>query len=590
MLNSSIFKILIHIWSYIHVKRRWQLILLVFLTILSAFSEIISLSSALPFVSVITSPDKVFSFDIVLQISHFFGITTNKDLIILLSILFGLSALLAGVFRLVLMKMSIYLGNTIGMDFGVDIYRKTLYQPYRVHVSRSSSEIISGITQKVGVTTSVMISVVNFFTTMTLFIAIIGSLFFINPIISSITVISFGFLYGVMAWNTKYKLVKNSQIISMQQNLVIRSLQEGLGAIRDILLDGLQDLYSNNYYCAILKQQIANSENTFINQAPRYVMETCGMILIALLVLILNGKQTGLLNIAPIMGVLALGAQRLLPLMQQIYGSWSLIIGSKSSLIDVLNLLKQPLPLEKTQYSSMPMQLNKAIYFKNVSFSYTNDSPVILDQLNFSIPKGAKVGVLGMTGCGKSTMLDILMGLLEPTHGELIVDNQVINIHNIRSWQQSISHVPQMIFLLDATIAENIAFGVPYHQIDYERLCKAAKLANAHDFIFNLHNGYNALVGERGIRLSGGQRQRIGIARALYKQATVLCFDEATSALDNSTENEVMKAVDNLDSTLTVIIIAHRLTTLRNCTHFIKLVKGKVHLIETYEELELNFA
>lgn len=287
----------------------------------------------------------------------------------------------------------------------------------------------------------------------------------------------------------------------------------------------------------------------------------------------------------PVLGMLALGAQRLLPSLQQLYYSWASITGYQASLADTIMLLDQPLPEELLQPITKPLKIKDTIRLDAVRFSYTGAGPWVLDGLNLVIAKGARVGFVGSTGSGKSTTLDLLMGLLIPTKGQLLVDRQPVNGNRLRAWQRSIAHVPQSIFLADTTLAENIAFGVPVESIDMERVKQAAYQAQIADFIEQNPEGYQAFVGERGVRLSGGQRQRIGIARALYKQASVLVLDEATSALDNATEQLVMEAIGELNSELTILLIAHRLTTVRHCDFIVELEHGKVVAQGTYEQL-----
>jgi ATP-binding cassette subfamily B protein len=314
-------------------------------------------------------------------------------------------------------------------------------------------------------------------------------------------------------------------------------------------------------------------------------MEAVGMVMIAALAYALSRQVGGIATALPVLGALALGAQRLLPALQQIYGSWAGIAGNHGSLADTIELLDQPLPAEILQPDPAPLLFQDAIRFDAVRFRYTGDGPWVLDGLNLTILKGARIGFVGSTGSGKSTTLDLLMGLLIPTEGELLVDGHPISGERLRAWQKTIAHVPQSIYLADATLAENIAFGVPPDTIDLDRVQQAARQAQIADFIESSPEGYKAHVGERGIRLSGGQRQRIGIARALYKQASVLVFDEATSALDNATEQSVMDAIEGLGSDLTILLIAHRLTTVRRCDTIVELEQGQVVAQGTYEQL-----
>jgi ATP-binding cassette subfamily B protein len=242
-------------------------------------------------------------------------------------------------------------------------------------------------------------------------------------------------------------------------------------------------------------------------------------------------------------------------------------------------------PAELLKPVATPLSFRDVIRFENISFRYTSEGPWVLEDFNLTIPKGSRIGFVGSTGSGKSTTLDLLMGLLTPTTGQLLVDGKPIVGDRIRPWQRTIAHVPQAIYLADSTLAENIAFGVPRTDIDLKRVQKAARQAQIADFIESGRDAYDAYVGERGIRLSGGQRQRIGIARALYKQASVLVLDEATSALDNATEQSVMDAIDGLDRELTILLIAHRLTTVRRCDTIVQLEHGRVVAKGPYEQL-----
>jgi ABC-type multidrug transport system fused ATPase/permease subunit len=314
-------------------------------------------------------------------------------------------------------------------------------------------------------------------------------------------------------------------------------------------------------------------------------MEALGMVLIAVLAYVLSRQAGGVATALPVLGALALGAQRLIPALQNIYSAWASIAGSYTSLADTIELLDQHLPEEVMQPAPAPLPFQDAIRFDDVRFHYISDGPWVLDGINLTIPKGANVGFVGSTGSGKSTMLDLLMGLLTPTKGGLLVDGEPVKGSRLRAWQRTIAHVPQSIYLADTTLAENIAFGVSPGDIDLDRVKQAARQAQIASFIESRSEGYNAFVGERGIRLSGGQRQRIGIARALYKQASVLVFDEATSALDNATEQSVMDSIEGLGSDLTILLIAHRLTTVQRCDIIVELENGRVVAQGTYKQL-----
>lgn len=575
-MQQSITVLLNRLWRHISPRRRGQLVILLGLTVLSSLAEVVSLGAVLPFVGVLTQPEKVLTSPWLANFVGAFGVTSGEDLVLPLTIGFAVAALIAGGLRLLLLWVSIRLGNATGADLSVEVYRRTLYQNYSVHIARSSSEIISGITQKVSAATSVLVSAVAVITSSILFVAIIVMLLVIDPMVAIVAMISFGSAYGFIGLLTRRRLARNSYSIAQEQTQVVKALQEGLGAIRDVLLDGTQKVYCNIYQRAILRLQRASGENNFISQAPRYAMEALGMALIAVFVLALSHRSGGVASALPILAMLALGAQRLLPIMQQLYGNWSVIIGSKSALTDVLTLLDQPLPAHVNQPEPEPLALKHSIQFRNVSFRYNSNGPWAIENVNLSVSKGSRVGIIGATGSGKSTAVDLLMSLLEPAQGKILVDGQPVDFENKREWQRTIAHVPQSIYLSDGTIAENIAFGIPPYQIDLDRVRQAAQQARIADFIEGRPESYSAIVGERGVRLSGGQRQRIGIARALYKKASVLIFDEATSALDNETEQMVMHTIKTLSKNLTLFIISHRISTLNGCDLILIVKNGRI--------------
>ena len=416
-------------------------------------------------------------------------------------------------------------------------------------------------------------------------ISILIALLTLDTVIALSAFGGFGLIYAVIILFTRKRQYNNGKCIARESTQVIKSLQEGLGGIRDVLIDKSQSVYCQIYRNADLPLRRAQGNSSFISAAPRYGIEALGMMLIALLAYVLARQPDGIAKVIPVLGALALGAQRLLPILQQAYGAWSSIQGNQVSLQDTLALLDQPLPDDAGQPVPDPIAFSRQIDLKNLSFRYSPETPYVLNKLNLSIPKGGSIGFMGLTGSGKSTLLDIVMGLLQPTDGTLNIDGEPIITSNNGAWQAHIAHVPQAIFLADSTIEENIAFGVHTTKIDHKRVQQAAKKAQIADIIETWPKKYQTFVGERGIRLSGGQRQRIGIARALYKQADVIIFDEATSALDNETEQTVMQSIEDLGKDLTILIIAHRLTTLKNCDQIVELGDGGIKRIGTYNEI-----
>ena len=545
-----------------------------------------SIGSALPFLAAVTMPTKIFEATAAQPLIKILGLTSPQQILLPLTIIFCITALLACTVRLLLLQISTRLSFSAGSDLSIEIYRRTLYQPYFVHVSRNSSEVISGISGKAnGVIYSATLPVLSLLSSGVMLISISSLLIYVDPYIAIVSFLGFGLIYALITWLTGTQKIKNSQHIARESTQVIKILQEGLGGIRDILIDGSQRIYCHDYRNADLKLRQAQGNNQFLAQSPRYSIEALGMVLIALLAYALIQESDEVVNVIPILGTLALGAQRLLPLMQQAYASWSTIQGGQASLQDALDLLNQPLPeyIDDTSFKSLKFE--KHISLNQISFRYSETTPWILQDINLNITKGSRVGFIGTTGSGKSTLLDIVIALLSPSNGYLEVDGVRITQNNQSSWHAHIAHVPQAIYLSDGTIEENIAFGVPKDLIDSQRVVQSARQAQIAQSIESWQNGYQTLVGERGIRLSGGQRQRIGIARALYKQADLIILDEATCALDKETEEAVMDAIDNLSPYLTILIIAHRVTTLKNCSEIIKLNNGRIESICKYSDL-----
>ena len=430
--------------------------------------------------------------------------------------------------------------------------------------------------------------VLTFISSCVMLVAILVVLFVVNPLIAIIAFGGFGLIYIFIIYLIRNKLLINGRSISRESNYVIKSLQEGLGGIRDVLIDGTQAIFCKVYHNADMALRRAQGNNLFIGTSPRFLMEALGMILITGLAYLLTLQPEGFSEAIPTLGAMALAAQRLLPVLQQTYQSWSGIHSGQISLRDTVELLDQRLP-RYTDQIIKPLSFKSKISLRSLGFRFNPDAPYIFKNLNLDISKGSRLGVIGTSASGKSTLLDIIMGLLQPTHGKLVIDNQVISLNNQRNWQSHIAHVPQSIFLADSSIEENIAFGVAKEDIDIQLVRQSAHQAQIADDIENLPKQYKSLVGERGIRLSGGQRQRIGIARALYKQAKVIIFDEATSALDNKTEKTVMQAIENLSKDLTLIIVAHRLSTLKNCSQIVEIGDRGIKRIGSYQNI-VNYA
>lgn len=547
----------------------------------SATAEVVSLGAVVPFLGVLTESESIIQSRIFGQALVFFNLKDATALALPITLAFVFVVVLACILRILLLWVSTRVAYSAGSDLCVELYKRTLYQPYEVHVNRNSSEILAGLTKAGGVV-SILLQCTTIVSSIILVSAIGGALIVLNVKIAIACVLGFGIPYILVARLAQRKLLINSGRVAHSQSSLIKTAQEGLGGIRDVLLDGTQPAYFEAFkkHDNSLRQGQAN--NVIVAGSPRFVIEALAMILIASIAYGYTRDAGGFSASIPVLGAFALAAQRMLPALQQGYSAWASIMGFKKSLEDVVHLLDQPIADDSTGPLPTPLPFSTEIRFKDVGFQYPSAVSPAFRAINFSILKGERVGVIGATGSGKSTILDLLMGLLRPTSGEILIDGQALVGTRLRSWQMNIAHVPQQIFLSDGSFLENIALGSKPKDIDFERAKKAAEKAKISHHIESTEQGYLTRIGERGVRLSGGQRQRLGIARALYKNAQVIVFDEATSALDTDTEESVMSSLYGLSGDLTIILVAHRLSTLHKCTKLVEIRDGEVCVATTH--------
>lgn len=580
--DSSLRELLRQLWKQLARRRRIQLGALLLLMLASSVAEVLSLAAVLPFLAALANPEGLWSQPLVQQYALLLRINSAEALLLPITIVFAVAALAAGGIRLLNLWLNGRLAAAIGSDLSCEAYHHVLYQPYAVHIARNSSELIVSISTDVN---RVIFMVINplllLLSSGLIALSLVFALLAVNwsICIGAALVMCMVYVAAMAASNRPLQQLGQRQVLLNRQ--LIQALQEGLGSIRDVLLDNSQCFYANTYRKADKPLRQIDAETTFLNAYPRLLLEPVGIALIAVIGFLLV-RQQGVGKSLPFLGALALGTQRLLPMVQKVYEGWAQTRAAKGSLAKVLQLIDQPLPHKQIHQSCTTIVLKHGIRLEGVRFSYSPELPEVLRGIDLEISKGERVGIIGSTGCGKTTTMDLLMGLLLPTDGRVLLDEEDLHANaypeRLLAWRATIGHVPQSIYLADGSIAENIAFGLPKDQINMARVLEAAQQAQISGFIENSPKGFQTLVGERGIRLSGGQRQRIGIARALYKKAQVLVFDEATSSLDDETEAAVMQAIDSLSRSLTLVVIAHRLSTLERCDRIIKLDNGQVLL------------
>lgn len=574
------------IYISMSMRRRRHFFLTILLMLVGAVAELMTIGAVLPFLALLSDPARASALPSIRFVYDMLGWQAGEDLVGKATLLLIGIASFAALIRLILTWVSQSFIFRLGHDMAVEIYARMLRQPYSYHVQRNTSEILAAIEKVQTAIFGVLLQLMQATVSAVMAIFILAILIAIDPFTALVAAALLAVLYVVVSIGTQRLLVGNSRIINRAHTQRMKQLQEGLGGIRDILIDGSQPVFEQSFRRYDDQLRKAQMANMFVAAAPRFVVEAIGIILITLLALYMSSQVGGLVPAIPILGALALGAQRLLPLLQMIYLGWSRAAGSLDTLSEIVGLANIGLPsTTKAPVAGAVLPFRHKIVLENVGFRYAGSRRPALRNINLEIGRQERIGFVGRTGSGKSSLLDLVMGLLDPTSGKIRIDGAELDEATRANWQAQIAHVPQFIYLADNSIAANIAFGQPEEIVDPMRVRAAAAQAEIDDFIQGLPEGYQTEVGERGIRLSGGQRQRIGIARALYKNAQVLILDEATSALDDETEAAVIGGLTRPESGLTILMIAHRLSTLKSCNRLVRLEAGQIVATGSYDEV-----
>lgn len=586
--GNSLLNLLIQLIKFIDTKYKLQLIFLLFLMILSSIAELLSLAMVIPFLSILSDPDIILKSEIGKQLINNLAINDLDNIVIPITLIFCFFVTLSGLIRLLSIRFIWKISGNIGASLSSKAYNNLLFENYEKHLNRNSSSVISTISiDSTRIVNEILNPILLMISSGLIALTIILGLVIINWLVALFSSLIVLIFYIVVIYSSRKKIESNSQLSVRLNQDVIKYLQEGIGSIRDVILSGSQNYYSKGFVKTSFALRKKQAESNFLTLYPRLVLEPFGILLIALIGTILTIQNGSLDKALPFLGALILGTQRIIPMVQKVYEGISSSQIAKDSLENFLKLLLIQNPNYKNKKLN-PLHFTDKISFNNVSFRYSSRKGLILKDLNFTIKKGERVGIIGETGSGKSTTIDLLMGLITPSKGFIKIDNS--NLHDkrnpnlIQKWRQSISHVPQNIFLTDSTIIENIAFGIDKINIDYERALKAARLSQLHKFIVNLPYGYETIIGEKGSFLSGGQKQRLGIARSLYRKTEILIFDEATSSLDSKTEESIMNSIDLLAENHTILLIAHRISTLKNCNRILNLKNGTLKEVN-FEDL-----
>lgn len=565
--------------------RRRQLVLVALLMPLTAIAEMAMVAAIVPFLALLSGRATPTTLPLLSSLLDQLERLAPSNPLLAAAALFALAALATAAMRLALSWMSQQFAFGFGHELSIEIHRRLLHQPYPFHLQHHSSELLSALDKVDFIIFNLVLQLIQAVSAALISLFVIAVLALLDPLSAALAAVLIGGLYGLTLLAARRRLRAHANVIGVAYEQRLKSVQESLGGIRDVILDRSQAMQVEHFRSIDERFMRARAETAFLVASPRFIVEALGLILIAVLAVAIAGRPGGFVAALPILGALALGAQRLLPLMSQLYAGWANLAVSRPIIGEMAGLASLPVNDDGGQQVT-PLPFTAAIQLEGVSFHYSDRSRPAVHEVSLVIPNGSRVAIIGKTGSGKSTLADLLMRLIEPTEGRVSVDGVTLGGEQLNRWRRSIAHVPQSIFLADATIADNIALGAWGTGPDMEKVRRAAATAQLADFIDTLPDGFNTRVGERGVRLSGGQRQRLGLARAIYKDAPVLLLDEATSALDDATEAALLGALDELGAEgQTIIIIAHRRSTVDGCDLVLRLDHG--HLVETgsYEQL-----
>jgi ABC-type multidrug transport system fused ATPase/permease subunit len=576
------------IFSLFEKHEKKQFIVILFALLIMGFVELVGVGSISPFISVVSNPEVIHTNKYLEMAYNYFQCTSENQFIVILGIgvivVLTLSNVCLSLINFIIYFFSAKREHALSMR----LLEKYLRQPYFFFLNVNSAELSRNILGDISsFINNVFIKFLNLISAVILSLAIIILLIIINPLLALLISLILSLSYIVIFAIVRNYLAKKGIERSIHNTLRYKYINEIFGGIKDIKILGKEKIFMNFFFLPSKKYTMNNAISEVINDLPKYILETIafGGIIGVIIYMIISGSKID--EFLPTLTIYAFGAYRLLPTLQKIFRA---IASIKYHIPIIDNLYKDFNQLPDgnilTDDEISKMAFTKTISLKNIIFSYPNTHKDIINNQGITIEANTSIALVGSTGCGKTTFADILLGLLSPQNGQIYVDDREINDSNRKNWQKNLGYVPQSIYLTDDTIRNNIAFGVSPEKINENAIIQAAKLANIHDFVVNeLETAYDTIIGERGIRLSGGQRQRIGIARAIYHDPSVLILDEATSALDSLTENAIMDAIKNIRHKKTIIMIAHRITTVKHCDVIYMMDKGKFVDHGTYEEL-----
>jgi ABC-type multidrug transport system fused ATPase/permease subunit len=572
----------------LHERRR--VIVLIILIIVMALLDVIGVASIMPFTMVVANPSLIETNPLLSQVYLLFDFSSSKTFIFFLGVITFAVLITSMAFKAFIVYLQSHFILAMEHTLGQRLIHQYLHQQYIWFLNKNSAELGKTLLSEIGnVVSLIMIPAMNLIAQGFVAFALLVLVFFVNPKLSIIVFLTLGFCYGVVHFLTGEYIKDIGRMRFKENSNRFLAVMEAFSAIKEVKISSLEMAYVERFSKPSSLYVKYQASFQVASTVPRFAIEAIafGGMLLVMLYLLSGGDE--LANALPVIALYGMAGYRLMPALQQIYNSITSLAYSKSAIDSLYSDIAGTTLEVNQEHRKIEIQgIDKEIALKNINFTYPGASNKVLKNINIKIPVNSTIGLVGSTGSGKTTIIDIILGLLDADEGVVEVDGIKITRLNRGNWHNIIGYVPQNIFLIDDTVAANIAFGVHPASIDMKRLENASRVAGIHDFIHkHLPNGYETKVGERGICLSGGERQRIGIARALYRNPKLLVFDEATSALDNLTQSDVMNAVRAIGHQLTIVIVAHRLSTIRECDFIYHISNGEIISEGSYEELKL---
>ena len=549
--------------------------------------DVIGVASVLPFISLVSEPEIIFTNEYLYMIYSTLKFTDDRAFLMFSGLMVIALIITSTIFRAFTIYMIYRFSFNREYSISLKLIEGMLNQPYSWFLNQHGSDMGKSVLFDVReVVARCLTTVMMFLSSFSMVLLIVTMLILVNPTLAITVFLLYGSIYGCLYFSVSKALERIGADRLKTNGIRYKVSSEAFSLIKDLKVLGKEGHYTSLFSKATRKFVDKEVITQLISTLPRYSIEMVTFVGVIAAILLNLSDDAAIVEILPLMSLYAFAVYRLMPALQLMFSSVTLFKAS-ASVLDSLSLKFAEISSHKIEhYSDNRLHLNKEILLSNIDFTYEGASKKAVSDLKMKIVANQITGIIGSTGSGKTTTIDLILGLLKPDKGSLYVDGLKVNESNIRQWQKSIGYVPQQITLIDDSVAANIALGISPEEIDMDAVKFAAKVANVHDFIISeLNDGYDTKVGENGVRLSGGQRQRIGIARALYTKPDVLVLDEATSALDNETEQVVMEAVNNLGHQVTIIIIAHRLSTLTKADIIYKLDKGRIHSYGGYADL-----